>query len=121
MRAKLLRLYSPDADPIEQYLPDGSFGLLVTAFVGPEDGPGEESFDFMLCTPDWFERKMMTRPHVSGRHTVFVRRFDYVALEHYVRDYCSKCEGSSWREVAEKVARLGAWEFEDYDAPPIRP
>ena len=114
VRAELRHLYSPDADPIEAYRPVGSFGVLVTAFVGPKNEPGEESFDFMLCTPDWFTSHSMTGPIVSGRHTVFVTEFDFPALEKFVRDFCTSCESASWHEVAEKVGRLGKWEFEDY-------
>lgn len=28
------------------------------AMIGPADGMGEESFESMLCTPDWFASKM---------------------------------------------------------------
>jgi hypothetical protein len=49
-----------------------------------------------------------------GRHFLFVNNFNYSALESYVRDFCYSCEGASWHAVAEKVGRLGKWEFEDY-------
>ena len=114
MRAKLRYLYSPDVDPIESFRPIGAFGVLVTAFVGPDDGPGHESFDFMLCTPEWFIDNRMNNPVVSGRHTVFVEHFDFPALEQFVRAFCESCEGASWPMVGEKVGRLGKWEFEDY-------
>jgi hypothetical protein len=28
----------------------------------------------------------------------------------------SQVSGATWREVAEKLARIGLWEFEDYQA-----
>lgn len=58
VRAKLRFLHSPDADPLERFAPNGAFGILVMAIVGPVDAPGEESFDFMLCTPDWLAAHM---------------------------------------------------------------
>lgn len=88
----------------------------MTAFVGPLEGPGEESFDFILCTPDWFQTDRLPTPEsiAIGRHYVFVTEFNYAALEKFVRHYCSRCEGKTWQEVAEKVAHLGHWEFENY-------
>ena len=94
-------------------MPDGPFGILVMAIIGPVDGPGEESFDFMLCTPDWLASHMKDDITV-GRHHVFVKRFDYSQLQSFVEDYCCRCSGKSWAEVGEKLARLGKWEFEDY-------
>lgn len=95
--ARLRFLDSPDADPIEAFAPSGSFGILVTAMVGPADGPGQESFDFMLCTPDWFASHMKDDIAV-GRHHVFVKQFNYAQLQTFVEDYCAKCSGKSWAE-----------------------
>lgn len=49
-----------------------------------------------------------------GRHYLFVREYDYAALEKFVRGYCRRCMGNSWAEVAQKLAHLGYWEFENY-------
>ena len=120
VRAQLRSLFSPDADPLHQFAPDGPFGILVMAMIGPADGPGEESFDFMLCTPDWFSSNLKD-DITNGRHHLFVRQFDYSRLRSFVEAYCAGCSGKSWKEVAEKLSRLGKWEFEDYreyKAPP---
>ena len=116
IRAELRFLDSPRADPIENYKPEGPFGLFVQAFVGPYGDRGEESFGFTVCTPDWFasEHLRARKSLAIGRHFIFVDEFDYTALEKFVRDYCASCEGDTWQEVAEKVARIGHWEFEDY-------
>jgi hypothetical protein len=117
IRAELRFLSSTgNADPLETYRPEPPFGFGIHAIVGPLGSLGEESFGFMVCTPDWFasEHLRVRNSVVSGRHFIFVSEFNYPALEKFVRDYCASCEGESWREVAEKVARLGYWEFEDY-------
>ncbi len=91
------------------------------AMIGPADGMGEESFEFMLCTPDWFASKMKG-DIVEGRHYLFVKEFNYAQLERFVEDYCARYSASSWREVAERLGRLGKWEFEDYNEyrpPPV--
>ena len=115
MRAELRFLFSPDADPLSEYRPEGDFGILVQAMIGPAGGKGHESFDFVLCTIAWFEREhLQIAAPVSGRHFLFVRVFDYATLEKFVGDYSAACEGATWDEVADKLSRLGHWEFEDY-------
>jgi hypothetical protein len=119
MRAELKLLSSSDADPLEDFAPTGPFGILVMAMIGPAGQQGHESFDFMLCTPEWFAANFREDFKI-GRHYLFVRAFDYQQLEGFVREYCSSCgEAASWAPLAEKLARLGKWEFEDYV--PYRP
>jgi hypothetical protein len=114
MRAELKYLFSPDADPLESFRPSGSFGILVMAMIGPIGQEGHESFDFVLCTPEWFSSNMHEETEM-GRHYLFVRDFDYARLENFVQDYCSRCgEAATWQALAEKLGRLGKWEFEDY-------
>jgi hypothetical protein len=40
--------------------------------------------------------------------------FDFAVLTRFITDWVAQCTGESWSDVAEKVARLGQWEFEDY-------
>jgi Immunity protein 8 len=113
--AELKDLSSTDTPSLETFQPDGPFGIYVLAMVGPAGSLGEESFGIMVCTLEWFDRN--TKDNVaSGRHHLFVREYDYNELKRYLVKYCSACIGSSWTEVAEKVARIGYWEFEDYKA-----
>jgi hypothetical protein len=32
----------------------------------------------------------------------------------YVEQRVARCEGVTWRDVAERLGRPGLWEFEDY-------
>jgi hypothetical protein len=43
-----------------------------------------------------------------------VKEYDFPALKSFVEGYCLNCSGETWQEVAEKLGRLGKWEFEDY-------
>lgn len=114
VHAELKELDSPDTPSLEKFQPDGPFGILISAMVGPAEGEGEESFDIMLCTPAWFEQAM-TEEIMSGRHYLFVREYSYKKLREFLSEYCSSCQGNSWEVVAQKVGRLGHWEFEDYE------
>ncbi len=52
------------------------FGLLVQAMLGPEDMPGEESFDFVVCTPARLAERLREQDHVTARHHIIVPRYD---------------------------------------------
>jgi hypothetical protein len=92
---------------------DPAFSMLVQLLVGPSDGPGEESFDVLVCSPEWLRQR--GKPTI-GRHHLIVPSYDYDRLLEFVGEYLQGCEGSDWKEVAAKVGRLGRWEFEDYES-----
>jgi len=113
IRAQLKKLYSPDVASLPDFRPDGPFGILVQAMVGPHGFDGEESFNIVSCTPEWFAANMAGQV-VSGRHHLFVKQYSFQALSEFMQDYCSSCRGTSWSAVGEQVGRIGKWEFEDY-------
>jgi Immunity protein 8 len=117
IRPILKRLHSPDIFDLEAYSPDQAddFSFLLQAMFGPEGQDGEESFDMIVCTPKWLQRTM-NEPVLSGRHHLIVRSFDIEGISRYLTNYAQECVGSDWREGAEKLARIGKWEFEDYVA-----
>lgn len=113
IQAELRKLHSPDVFDLKEFQPDGPFGLLIQAMVGPLGSDGEESFDVLVCTPEWFLANM-GEDIVSGRHYLFMKRYDYGVLKQFIQDYCASCRDSSWEKVAQKLSRIGKWEFEDY-------
>ena|SRR5260370_436671 len=113
VKGELKRLHSPDVYDLRAYKPNKPFGILVQALVGPLGIDGEESFDFVLCTSEWFAESMEAGIK-SGRDHVFIREFDYDVLWDFVKRYCESCLGNSWAAVAQKLSRLGKWEFQDY-------
>lgn len=52
MRA-VLRGFQLDPDPATLPSDPAEFFRLAQLLVGPADGPGEESFDVTVCTPEW--------------------------------------------------------------------
>jgi hypothetical protein len=79
--------------------------------VGPDIGEEEESFDVLVCSPAWLAQQ---RRPIIGRHHLIVEEFDYFGLERSILEYLAGCDGPNWRYVAEKVGRLGRWEFEHW-------
>ncbi|MGH7867048.1 MAG: immunity 8 family protein [Candidatus Dormibacteraceae bacterium] len=112
MKAYLHLIHSPDADDLRTFEPTHSaFSLLLQMRVGPDSGSGEESFDVLLCTPDWLREKIEP---VIGRHKLIVTTYDYGHIERFLTEQVDSCTGETWEEVATKVGRIGRWEFEDY-------
>jgi hypothetical protein len=118
MRAELKRLHSPDIDDLSTYRPTETdeFCFLLQVIAGPEGLDGEEAFDVVVCTPKWIARNNKPSALIVGRHYLIVFEYNYERIARFIEDYCVACEGSSWQEVAEKLGRLGRWEFEDYQA-----
>ena len=120
MNAEIRALYSPDIHDLEFWKPPqlDSFGILMQLIAGPAGEKGEESFDLVLCTPRWIDETHGPEDIVVGRHHLIVKQYRYEAIVNFIREYVASCSGDTWEEVAEKLGRLGKWEFEDYREAP---
>jgi hypothetical protein len=116
MRPLLKRVHSPDVFDLDVYSPEeeSCFGFLLQAMFGPEEGEGEESFDMMVCTPEWLTRELTRKKIITGRHHLIVEEYDLQAIRSFLSAFGRKCEGNTWKDVALKLSRIGKWEFEDY-------
>ena len=116
MQAQLRRLHSPDVIELTTFRPEESdcFGFLLQVLAGPRGAEGEESFDVLVCTPEWLKRGHKSTDFIIGRHYLIVFEYDYDRLFKYLDEYCSRCHGETWQEIAGQLGRLGKWEFEDY-------
>ncbi|MGW2660734.1 immunity 8 family protein [Nocardia tengchongensis] len=115
MQAEIRHLLTPDIDP-DTFVPDDPerFMFLVQMIAGPAGEPGDESFQFEVCTPGWLHDQVQREGPMTGRHRVIVDHFDWGALHAYFHRLVTRCPGNDWHEVAEKLSRYGYWEFEDY-------
>ena len=116
MNAKLKSWYCPDIEDLSAYVPPQSdnFCFLFRAMVGPDDREGKESFDIQVCTPKWFLSRMKEGDIICGRHFLVVIEFDFDRIFNKIKSLVESCNGNDWDTVAEKVGRIGFWEFEDY-------
>ena len=116
MRAVVRYFHSPDILDLAAYQPEDpdSFGFLLQVLAGPDDGPGEESFDVVVGSPRWLVDQLRDDGMRWGYHHLLTHRYDWERIERFVRDHFEAVEGDTWREVAEQLGRLGRWEFEDY-------
>ena len=123
MIATVRRLHSPDINNLATWSPPdpSGFGFLLQIMVGPVGQEGEESFDVQVCTPAWLEQRYGLDSIVVGRHHLIVFKYEYKAIEAFIKEYVARCSGNTWHDVAMKVGRLGRWEFEDYNEQPSGP
>ncbi len=49
-----------------------------------------------------------------GRHFLFVDHYDYDAIRSRIEELCRTTSGRTWTEAAERLAKYGYWELEDY-------
>lgn len=100
----------------DEYCPeeDECFGLRLTVHVGPNDEEGVHLYQILVCTPEWIEKEYHHAGAVWGRHMLIVFRYDRERIKREIERYVEGCTGKDFGEIAQKVARIGAWEFEDY-------
>jgi Immunity protein 8 len=115
VRAEIHGFHSPDVDDLAAFRPQASFSVLVQLLVGPVGGDGEESFELVVCSPDWLAGQIARVGRIAGAHHLIVNDWAW----HEIADLCARrvaaLEGPSWRTVAQSLNQFAAWEFDDYD------
>ena len=116
MTAEVKSFYCTEIDDLSNWIPDDPtcFSICLRAIVGPHGSEGEESFDFIVCTPEWLRVEYDDDDVIFARHHVIVFRYDFDRIRSRIEGLVRRTGGESWREVAEKIGRYGQWEFEDY-------
>ncbi|WP_404801090.1 Imm8 family immunity protein [Aeromicrobium duanguangcaii] len=115
MRAAVRTLMSLEVDDLAGWVPeDDSWALGVRIIAGPDDGPGEESFDLVVCNLGWLVEQLQISEVIDGRHLLIVDSYVWPSLRAHIERRVQECEGSSWEEVAGQLGRFAFWEFEDY-------
>ena len=106
MKAKIKRLQSPDVD-IPSYRPENPefFVFFMEFFAGPENENGDDSFGITVCTLPWLERNKPDEIFF-GKNYLIVDRYDIGKIEVFLSNYCDRCLGDTWVEVASKIGRI---------------
>jgi len=116
MNAQLTSWYCPDIEDLTNYPPAqlDNFCFLFRVMVGLVGKEGTESFDIQVCTPKWLLSNMKKDEIICGRHFLIVLAYYFEPILNRIRNLIEACTGNDWDEIAEKVSRIGFWEFEDY-------
>lgn len=93
-----------------------SFVFGVQLLVGPADGPGEESFELTVCSPEWLTERCRSGEPVNGLHHVIVGwdTYDERVLRSWLEARVHAVEAATWAGIADQLRFLGGWEFENY-------
>src|SRR4051794_17513916 len=111
MRASVRHFISPDVD-LDAFWPEDpdNFSFLLQALVGPADAEGEESLQFIVCTPQALEKRVALEGIVFGRSLVIVNSSDISRILSSIRASIERVEAPSWRALGGRLARLGVYE-----------
>ncbi len=90
------------------------FGLWITVMVGPDSEDGGHLYQVLVCTPDWIKQECLRVGAMWGRHMLIISSYDKNQIRNEIERYVQGCTGKDFWDIAQKVARIGAWEFEDY-------
>jgi hypothetical protein len=118
MRAELKSL-NLDPDPATLSGDPAQFALTARMIVGPEGGPGEESYELTVCTAEWLADACRSAGGIyNPRHHLVVSldHFDERTLHAWLAARMRDTQADTWSEIAERVSRFAYWEFEDYRA-----
>ena len=111
-RLKLKDIYSADA-------PDGEPALFapadpeccclwVQAFIGPDDEPGDDTYQLGISTPRWLATEGMERGYEWGRFLLIVPRWDYDLVLRAIAELLAEVDAPDWRTASDRLARY-AW------------
>jgi len=115
MRAIVRTFHSPDVENLPTWEPQdpSRFRLLLQVLAGPDNGPGEEAFGIIVCTPSSLAEELDGHAVLLCRHRLIVRTYDWNMIERFLRSLFENVDGDSWKAIASRLSRYGAWEFED--------
>lgn len=111
--ARLKELNSPDLPDMEHAVPkdSASFRILVQALIGLEEGDAADTFNFIVCTPDWLKQNLHAGEALSGRYYIIIAAYDYHTIRREIEKYCRESSAGSWEEIAVKLHSYGRWEY----------
>lgn len=118
VRAELKSLsFDPDLATLSS--DPAGFSFLARMIVGPADGPGEESFDITVCSPEWLAQACRRVGGIyTPRHHLVVtfEDFDQRAVKAWLAARVQEIEADTWGRIGDQLSRISHWEFEDYRA-----
>ena len=85
----------------------------LTMIIGPLDGPGDEVFQVTICTLEAISSLVARDGMLLGRYLLIVDGMNTARVEAFFEDRLRRLDGDTWPQLAEKIARIARWEFED--------
>lgn len=110
MKAVLKRL-SCDYEHIETWIPANprDFHVDLLLQIGMSDRLGADNFDLCVQT-----QRTWGDPLQDGKGLWIVEEYDLPQIKARIQQVIDRCEGSDWMQVATKLSKEFAWEYEGY-------
>lgn len=120
MKAQLKDIDLSSVVAFEDFVPENAenFSVWATAHVGLFGEVGADLFQIQICTPRYLAHQVSSSGPTWGRHILIVQTYNPVEIRSALERYLETCTGVDWHEIGPKVARVGFWEFEDYQPAP---
>lgn len=115
MKAQLKNIDTSDIN-IDTYYPEDEkcFGFYIEAIIGPDSEKGGDIFGFQICSPKWLLLKHSETDVIFCHNMIIVFEYDFNTIKQKISDLCNKTAGENWNDIAQKIAKFGAWEYENY-------
>ncbi|WP_176082126.1 immunity 8 family protein [Paraburkholderia tropica] len=112
----VVKSISSDEFDLDVFEPENRscFCLNLRIRIGLAGNSGADDFELGICTPEWLNQTVWEP--LWGRHLLIVREYSLPSIEEHIRTFVAQCNGSDWNAIAFKLARVFAWEFEDYQS-----
>ena len=100
-------LHSPDVD-LEAFEGEigTAWGFLLQIGIAPPDVDGEDSFDLVVCSPEWIAFHYGVDAVVDGRCHLLISRFSLSALRRFVERSLAASAAPTWDGVVEKFGAV---------------
>lgn len=72
--------------------------------IGPQDSPGDETFQITVCTPQAITALLDRDGVVVGHHLLLVSDIDPAKIEAFLHDRLRRLDGNSWGDLARRSA-----------------
>ena len=89
-------------------------GVWIRMLVGPDEGIGEESFDVLVCTPQWLTRMIDEDGMSFVRHTLLMSKLDLPRAAQRLKHEVPRSEAKDWPGLMLHLVQVDYWEFQDY-------
>lgn len=124
MKLKVVDLWIDSSDfCLAEYRPNDQdvFSIWINIRVGSDSCQGTNDYQLLVCTPEWIKKECAFVKSMWGRHLLIVHTYDFDLIKKMISEYVEGCTGETFFEIAEKISRVAAWEYEDYGGLSTRP